>query len=336
MAGPGPDLMGRGEERPPGVGAEGPGTGPPADVAGLERLLLDPRVRETIAAIAREEAGAAEEPKPTRWQRFSGFVAGVSSVLVALLAFLLPSAEEQWDRFQARRVIQQHVALGRTFVAEGRYKLAEESFAKAFELSENKRLDIDEERLEAKVQAVDADPDWGAENPEGLEESDFLYLLQLQDGPGHASERAATLNAYGTFLASAKRWREAEERLREAARLDPRAAAPRVSLGNLLRDRGRLAEAEASYRTALRLDGRDGRIHYDLGLLLDERGRPAEAVEELRRAADADPQDEELLRTLAGGLERAGRAAEARETWAKILALDPYDAEARRHAARGG
>ena len=63
MAGPGPDLMGRGEERPPGVGAEGPGTGPPADVAGLERLLLDPRVRETIAAIAREEAGAAEEPR---------------------------------------------------------------------------------------------------------------------------------------------------------------------------------------------------------------------------------------------------------------------------------
>lgn len=326
-----------GRDGPSGGGAPDPGA--PRDVEELERLLEHPRLRKCLARIVRAESGEAaeeEEPPPTRWQRFSAFVAGASSVLVVLLAFLVPSIEEQWDRFQARRVVQKHVALARGFLDEGKYKLAEESFARAFELSENRRLDIDEARLEAKVQAVNADPDWGGENPEGLEESDFLYLLKLQESPARAAERAATLNCYGTFLASARRWKEAEERLREAARLDPRAAAPLVSLGNLQRERGRLPEAEASYRGALRLDARDSRIHYDLGLLLEERGRPDGAVEEFRKAADGDPLDAESLRALAGILERQGRAAEARKAWARLLSLDPSDAEARRRAAGRG
>ena len=37
------------------------------------------------------------------------------------------------------------------------------SAAKAFELSENKRLDIEEERLKAKVQEMNEDPTWGCE-----------------------------------------------------------------------------------------------------------------------------------------------------------------------------
>ncbi|HRY42459.1 MAG TPA: tetratricopeptide repeat protein [Thermoanaerobaculia bacterium] len=317
-------------------GAYAPAPGRPAGVAELERLLADPRVREKIAAIAREEAAPEEESAPTRWQRFSAFVAGASSALVVVLAFLVPSIEEQWDRFQARRVVQKHVDLGRAFVAEGKYKLAEESFGRAFELSENKRLDVDEERLEAKVRAVDSDPDWGAANPEGLEESDFLYLLKLQEGAGHVPERAATLNGYGTFLASAKRWREAEERLREAARLDPRSPAPLVGLGNLLRDRGRAPEAESFYRRALRLDGRNGWIHYDLALLLGETGRPADATAELERAAACDPSEPELLRALAEQLERTSRKEEARAVRGRLLALDPPGGEeGRRAGARG-
>lgn len=165
-------------------------------------------MKEVLVRIAREEA--EEEEAPSRWQKVNTFVAGASSALVVLLAFLVPSMEDQWDRFQSRRVIQRHVELARTFMAEGRYELAEESFARAFEQSESKRLDIEEERLEAKVQAVNADPNWGVDNPAGLEEADFLYLLQLQRQPGQSVKRAATLTCYRTFLASAKRWREAE------------------------------------------------------------------------------------------------------------------------------
>lgn len=317
---------------PPG---DGHGTEPenpdPREVERLERLLGDPKVRGLVARIAREDAGSEEEP-PTRWQRLSAFVAGASSVLVVLLAFLVPSMEDQWDRFQSRRVIQRHVELARTFMAEGKYKLAEESFARAFEQSESKRLDIEEERLEAKVQAVNANPNWGVENPEGLEESDFLYLIELQRGPDRAADRAATLSCYGTFLASAGRWREAEERLREATRLAPRDAGPLVNLGNLMRDRARPLEAEAAYRHALLLEKHDGRIYYDLGLVLDEAHRPAEAQEAFEKAAACDPQDKEVLRALAFQMEKNGTVGEARRVFAKVLALDPTDAEARRRS----
>ena len=303
----------------------------PRDVEKLEQLLGHPKVRELVAQIAREEAGTDEEP-PTRWQRFSAFVAGASSALVVLLAFLVPSMEDQWDRFQSRRVIQRHVELARTFMAEGKYKLAEESFARAFEQSESKRLDIEEERLEAKVQAVNANPNWGVENPEGLEESDFLYLLQLQRGPDRAADRAATLTCYGTFLASAGRRREAEQRFREATQLAPRDAGPFVNLGNLMRDRARPLEAEAAYRHALLLEKHDGRIYYDLGLVLDETHRPAEAQKALEKAAACDPQDKETLRALASLMEKNGALDEARKVFAKVLALDPSDAEARRRS----
>lgn len=305
------------------------------EVEELRRLLRHPRVKEVLAEIGRETARTEEEEPPSRWQKVSAFVAGASSALVVLLAFLVPSMEDQWDRFQARRVIQRHVELARSFVAEGKYKLAEESFARAFEQSENKRLDIDEERLEAKVQAVNADPNWGVENPEGLEESEFLYLLQLQREPGQSAKRAATLTCYGTFLASEKRWREAEERLREAARLDPRDAGPLVNLGNLLRDRGRLVEAEAAYRRALGLEDRDGRIHYDLALVLDETNRPAEALTQFEKAVSCDPRDMEFLRALASQLERNGKEEEAKKVFGQILALDPSDAEALKHGRQG-
>lgn len=85
-------------------------------------------------------------------------MASASSALVILLAFLIPSLQEQWARFQSRQVLQRHVELGRSFMHEGKYKLAEQSFAKAFELSESKRLDIEEERLTAKVQEMNEDP----------------------------------------------------------------------------------------------------------------------------------------------------------------------------------
>jgi len=217
---------------------------------------------------------------------------------------------------------------------EGKYKLAEESFAKAFELSENKRLDIDEERLKAKVQAVNADPKWGAKNPEGLEETEFLYLLHIQHDPKEAKERAATLNCYGTFLASAHRLNEAEEKLREAIRLAPSDSAAHISLGNLLRDRGQLKEAESAYREALRYDARNSHIHYDLGLVLDEAHRPAEAEEAFKQAVECAPRDPELLRTLALQLEKNKKPVEARVMLQQLLVIEPGDADAKQMLRR--
>jgi hypothetical protein len=56
-----------------------------------------------------------------------------------ILAFLIPSIQDQWDRYQSRRVIQQYVAMGDDFVREENFTMAEQAFAKAFELSEERR-----------------------------------------------------------------------------------------------------------------------------------------------------------------------------------------------------
>jgi Flp pilus assembly protein TadD len=279
------------------------------NVDGIERLLEDPALRARLVEVLQEQLAET----PSLWRRLGPLLASASSALVMVLAFFIPSLQDQWDRFQSRQVIQRHVELGHSFMHEGKYKLAEQSFAKAFELSENKRLDIEEERLTAKVQEMNEDSIWGVKNPEGIEEADFLYLLQIQRGAAHAHERAVTLNCYGIFLAAAKRWRESEEQLREAIRLNPTDSTPSINLGNLLRDRNRLKEAEEAYRTALRLDTENGRGYYDLGLVLAETNRPAEAEAMFRHAVTLEPKDPDLLRAFAQQLKNNGKSEEARK-----------------------
>jgi ABC-type glutathione transport system ATPase component len=167
---------------------------PPPTEESLRELLHDPRVCEALVAVLLEELEAQRQP--SMWRRLQPWIAGASSALVTLLAFFLPSLQEQWERLQSRTVVQRYVELGRDFMEAGRYRLAEETFGKAFELSENRRLDIDELRLEARVGLMNADPGWGRRNPEGLHESDFLYLLQIQKRGGRTHERAATLASY--------------------------------------------------------------------------------------------------------------------------------------------
>jgi tetratricopeptide (TPR) repeat protein len=289
----------------------------------LRELLQDHDVREQLVGILAEQIESRREP--SAWRRLQPWLAGAASAFVTVLAFFLPSLQDQWDRWQARQVIQRYVELGRDFMHEGRFKIAEETFAKAFELSESRRLDIEEERLAAKVARVNEDPAWGETNPEGLEESDFLYLLHLQDGrgPGQRREQALTLNSYGVFLTSEKRFAEAESTFHRSILLDSTNASARVRLGNLLSDRGHEREAEAAYRLALRLDPGSLSGHYNLGLLLEQTGRPAEAETLLRRAVDLGPGDADALRLLAEVLERNGRTAEATVMRERLAKLPP-------------
>jgi len=289
----------------------------------LRELLQDHDVREQLVGILAEEIEARREPSP--WRRIQPWLAGAASAFVTVLAFFLPSLQDQWDRWQARQVIQRYVQLGRDFMHEGRYRIAEETFAKAFELSENRRLDIEEERLAAKVARVNEDPAWGESNPEGLEESDFLYLLHLQAGRGRENrhDQALTLNSYGVFLTSEQRFAEAESTFRRSIRLDSTSASAWVRLGNVLSDRGRSREAEAAYRHGLRLDPGSVSGHYNLGLLLAQTGRTAEAESSFRRAVELNPGDPDALRVLADELEQNGKTAEAAILRARLAKLPP-------------
>jgi len=303
-------------------GPEPPMVEPPVHDT-LRELLQDHDVREQLVGILAEEIES--RPGPSVWRRAQPWFAGAASALVTILAFFLPSLQDQWDRWQARQVIQRYVELGRDFMHEGRYKVAEETFAKAFELSENRRLDIEEQRLAAKVARVNEDPAWGESNPEGLEESDFLYLLHLQAGRGPEArrEQALTLNSYGVYLTSERRFAEAESTFRKSIRLDSTSASAWVRLGNVLGDRGRQSAAESAYRRALGLDPGSVSGHYNLGLLLAQAGRTSEAETSLRRAAALSPADPDVLRELAEVLEKEGRPADARALRERLTKLPP-------------
>jgi Flp pilus assembly protein TadD len=298
----------------------------------IEDLLADPAVRARVADAIREEIEAGA----TRgfWVRVKPVLVGIASGAVTILAFFVPSVQDQWDRFESRRVVSRYAELGKQFLGEAHFALAEEAFQRALDLSDNKRLDVEELRLKARVGRINEDPDWGADNPEEIEESDFLYLLELQPASAQPRERATTLEAYAAFLAPARRWGEAERALQEALRLAPNDPVAWLRLGNVRKDEDRAAEAESAYRKAIELAPRDGRAHYNLGLMLSESGRVAEAEKLFREAAALMPRDAEARLRLGEQLAARGAVREARDAFEQALRLRPEDDEIRKEIER--
>lgn len=233
------------------------------------------------------------------WSRYRSFIAGVISGAVLVLAFLVPSVQEQWNLYRSGRVVDEFAHIGRQLLSQGQFTAAERAFDRAVEMSEGRRLDLIELQLQAHVQRVNENPEWRGTVPEDLSDGDFLYLLAMQPEKSRIRDRAATLAAFGAWLASAGRPVEAAKRLDEALRLDPDNAAAHVNLGNLRDDRGDLDAAESEYRRALQLQADNPAALYDLGVLLLENGRSEEALALLRRYAELRPDDAEAARRVA-------------------------------------
>jgi tetratricopeptide (TPR) repeat protein len=215
----------------------------------------------------------------------------LGGALVMILAFFIPSVQDQWDRYQARQVIEQYEKLGNDFFEEEHFEMAEEAYAKAFELSEEKRIDLEIKRLSAKINRIGSDPTWGSKPPEGLKDIDFQFLLHFQKGKDKAKHRVSTLNCYGVFLASVKRNKEAEKIFREAISLDSTDVLAFVNLGNLNFHRGKIVEARKYYKKAILVEPDNPRAHYNLGLLLLDQQLLEEAKTEFAKAVELDPGD---------------------------------------------
>ena len=228
-------------------------------------------------------------------KRIWPFLVSAYGGTLMLIAFFIPSIQDQWDRYQARNIIQQYVEIGDDFVKEEKYKLALEAFTKAFELSEEKRLDIDVKRLRAKVNLIYQDPEWGSKPPEGLEEVDFEFLLHMHKGTGQTKERASILTSYGIYLASVDKIEEAERVIKEAIQLNPDEVLAYINLGNLLDQVGKKEEAEKAYQKAISIDPENVRAHYNLGLLLAEQDKLIEAEKEFAKAIKLDPRDSDAI-----------------------------------------
>jgi Flp pilus assembly protein TadD len=294
----------------------------------VDTALADPAARRRlIELIARELPDAA--PK-TNWQRWRPFIAGLSSGSVVLLAFLIPSLQDQWDRYRMRVAVDRYVEIGRNLMRSGQYDSAEGAFNRAVELSGNQRLDLIEDQTRARVMRIYDDPQWRGEVEEDIREADFVYLLALESSPADAKNRAATLTAYGAFLAGQDRWKEAEEVLTEAITLQPGSADPHIHLGNLFDDVGKKAEAEREYRRAIVLDDKEPNAHYNLGLLLAESGRHTQAAEEFKAALTLRPEDGDTRVSLIEALQAAGRLDEARDVAEAGLHIDPSREEYRK------
>lgn len=67
----------------------------------LAQLLDDPVVRARLSEVLHEEF-VSQGATPSFWQRLGLLIASIGSALVMLLAFFIPSIQDQWDRYQLR------------------------------------------------------------------------------------------------------------------------------------------------------------------------------------------------------------------------------------------
>ena len=305
----------------------------PGHLAAIDEALKDPATRARVAA-----ALTAYTPlSPGRWwQRHQPLLAGVVSGAVVLLAFLLPSVQDQWNLYRSGKVIDQYVRIGRELFEQKHYASAEKAIAKAVEMSEGRRLDLIEAELRAHVQRVNEDPEWRGSVPEDISEGDFLYLLAMQGDEGRTRDRAATLVAYGAWLASGGRSSDAERRLLEAIALDATNVDAHVNLGNLLDDRGDARAAEQEYGRAIELAPDDSGALYDLGILLLTTGRAVDAEAPLRRYIGIKPDEPEGFRRLSEALALQARPQEAAEMLVRASALGSSARGQNLRKARGG
>jgi len=79
------------------------------DTEQLTRLLDHPAVRARVADVLREEFATQGTAVKLR-RRLGPLLASVSSALLMLFPFFIPSLQDQWNRWQSHRVIQRHVA----------------------------------------------------------------------------------------------------------------------------------------------------------------------------------------------------------------------------------
>lgn len=250
----------------------------------LERALAE--IEELKARVA--ELADETESSERSWKTW---IAAAGTASVTLLAFLIPSIQEQWDRLNQRAAIEDYREVARSLMDQHKFHDAEQTLARAIELADEPRLDLERERLVAKTNQVNADPAWSGAIDDELEETDFSVLETMQARAGEHAARAWTLNNHAVFLANHHQAQRALACALEAVREAPRDSRIQVTLGNVRWDLGQLDDAARAYHDALTTKPDDLIAHYNLGLLYEERGQTEAARGELQRVLALNPSD---------------------------------------------
>ena len=119
---------------------------------------------------------------------------------------------------------------------------------------------------------------------------------------------------------------DAELLLRQTISIDPRAAAPRHSLGLALVRAKRYDEALESFKKAVELDPGQARYAYVYAVALKSRGHPVEARTVLEQALQTNPSDVQLLTALLQGALKARDVRQALPYAERLRVLQPDDA----------
>lgn len=150
-----------------------------------------------------------------------------------------------------------------------------------------------------------------------LDEAENAFRRVLQQG-GH---RAYVHNNLAIVYQQQGKHAEAVAECREAIRLDPAYAPPRVVLGGSLLALGRVAEATAELERALKLLPKERLAREQLARAYTRGGNPAAAIEQYRALRDLAPDDPEYAYQL-------GRAYLRLSEWAmqRLREIDPGSA----------
>ena len=114
----------------------------------------------------------------------------------------------------------------------------------------------------------------------------------------------------------------AEERLRQALKIDPASSAANLNLGLLLGEQGRLQEAETALRKAFTADPNSAVIAYNLSVLV-AKDRLDEAIDWCRKAVGLRPNEPKYTYTLAFYLRQQGETDEAIDVLQNLVQRQP-------------
>lgn len=146
-------------------------------------------------------------------------------------------------------------------------------------------------------------------------------------------KKSAPLFHYHLGLALKKldRPKEALEKFKKAADLDPGYAEANLNIGNILKDEGKLEYAATKYRQAISSKPDYVEAHYNLGLVLQEQGKVAEAMMQYKRAISVKPDYAEAYLNLGVLLYQQGRLEDAVTQYRQVISFKPACADAYNH-----
>jgi tetratricopeptide (TPR) repeat protein len=148
-------------------------------------------------------------------------------------------------------------------------------------------------------------------------------LACLARAKGYVPESVELLVAFGIQADSMKIYKDADEALSQAHRLDPSNDRALYALAHVELDEQKMSDAESHLREYLKLRDDDASAHYGLGHLLYMLSRDDEAKAELERSIALQPHQTESYYELGQIALDSRDDATARQDYTKVLASAP-------------